>query len=134
MKIVFDVETVGHDFETLDQFSQDYFLKFAENEEQIEEAKQSLNFFPLTAQIVAIGMLDVETEEGAVYYQNNNGEKEKFTEGKISYVSGSERDVLQQELLQPFVFLLLHFQPLQLLQIVSLLQQDLKHLKQLLLA
>lgn len=96
MKIVFDVETVGHDFETLDQLSQDYFLKFAENEEQIKEAKQSLNFFPLTAQIVAIGMLDVDTEEGAVYFQNGNGEKEKFTEGKITYISGNERDILQQ--------------------------------------
>ena len=96
MKIVFDVETVGHDFDTLDEASQKYFLKFAENAEEIEEAKKSLNFFPLTAQIVAIGMLDVDTEEGAVYYQNANGEKEKFTEEKITYVSGSERDILQQ--------------------------------------
>lgn len=97
MRIVFDVETVGHDFDTLDQSSREYFLKFAKNDEEIEEAKQSLNFFPLTAQIVAIAMLDVETEEGTVLFQNgSNGSKEKFTEEKVTYVAANERDILQQ--------------------------------------
>ena len=44
-KIVFDIETVGQDFELLDDASKEYFLKFAQNEKEIEEAKQSLNFF-----------------------------------------------------------------------------------------
>ena len=94
-KIVFDVETVGVDFETLDETSQEYFLKFAETQDEIDEAKSSLNFFPLTAQIVAIGMLDVDTQEGAVYFQNGSGTKERFTEEKITYISGTEKDILQ---------------------------------------
>ena len=80
-KIVFDVETVGADFETLDETAQEYFLKFADTPEKIQEAKDSLSFFPLTAQIVAIGMLEVETEKGLVYYQNGSGKPEKSKDG-----------------------------------------------------
>ena len=93
-KIIFDIETVGQDFELLDETSKEYFLKFAETEENIKEAKESLSFYPLTAQIVAIGMLEAETNKGFVYYQNGNGKPEKFTEGEIVFLSGSEKDIL----------------------------------------
>lgn len=93
-KVVFDIETVGQDFELLDDFSKEYFLKFADTDEKVEEAKQSLNFFPLTAQIVAIGMLDVETDKGVVYYQNESLIKDKFLEGNVTYISGNEEDII----------------------------------------
>lgn len=93
-KIIFDVETVGQDFETLDDASKEYFLKFAETEEKKEEAKNSLSFYPLTAQIVAIGMLEAETDKGFVYYQNGGGKPEKFTQGDVVFVSGNEKEVL----------------------------------------
>lgn len=93
-KIIFDIETVGQDFELLDDASKEYFLKFAETEEKKEEARNSLSFFPLTAQIVTIGMLEAETEKGFVYYQNGGGKPEKFTEGNIVFASGSEKEIL----------------------------------------
>src|SRR3989338_7567367 len=93
-KVIFDVETVGQDFELLDEFSKEYFLKFADTEEKITEAKESLSFYPLTAQVVAIGMLEVETERGFVYYQNGGGKPEKFTEGDTVFIAGSEKEVL----------------------------------------
>ena len=37
-KLIFDIETVGQDFELLDETSKEYFLKFAETEEKIQEA------------------------------------------------------------------------------------------------
>ncbi len=92
-RIIFDIETVGQDFELLDAASQEYFLKFAKTEEEREEAKNSLSFFPVTAQIVAIGMLEAETDNGFVYFQNG-GKPEKFTEDNVTYVSGSEKDIL----------------------------------------
>jgi len=93
-KIVFDIETVGHDFELLDDTSKEYFLRFAETDEQIEEAKNSLSFYPLTAQIVAIGMLEVESEKGAVYFQSPGGKDKKFTEGNITYIPGTEQEII----------------------------------------
>lgn len=92
-KIIFDVETVGNDFELLDEVSQEYFLKFADTEAKKEEAKNSLSFYPLTAQIVAIGMLDSESDKGYVFFQNG-AKKDIFKEGNTQFVSGNENEIL----------------------------------------
>ena len=93
-KIVIDIETVGQDFELLDDIGKEYFLKFAKTDQEILEAKESLSFFPVTAQVVAIGMLEVQSEKGFVYYQNADGKPEKFTEGETVFISGGEKDIL----------------------------------------
>lgn len=92
--IIFDIETVGVDFESLDEPSKDSFLRFAKTPEEMEEAKMSLNFYPLTAQVVAIGMLEAESEKGCVYFQNAQGTKEKFEEKEIVFISGTEKEIL----------------------------------------
>jgi len=93
--IVFDIETVGHDFDSLDERSKESFLKYAKTEEEIDAAKNSLGLFPLTGKIVAIGMLEVESDKGCVYFQNGNSPKEKFEENDITYISGNEKEILQ---------------------------------------
>ena len=93
--VIFDVETVGEDFENLDETSREYFLKYAESQKEKEEAKISTSFYPLTARVVAIAMLEVESERGCVYFQNEGKEKEKLTEGEITYISGTEPEILQ---------------------------------------
>ena len=92
-KIVFDIETVGQDFDSLDEASKEYFLKFADTDQKIEDVKNSMSFYPVTAQIVTIGMLDVETNKSFVFFQNG-GVKEKFQEGDITYLSGDEKEIL----------------------------------------
>ncbi|MBI4686830.1 MAG: ribonuclease H-like domain-containing protein [Nitrospirae bacterium] len=107
-RVVIDIETVGKDFESLDETSKEYLLKFAETEEQIQEAKESLSFYPLTGEIVAIGMLNADTEEGAVYFQSTGEDKSKterdegasrqfslFKEDKIKFIKGTEREILE---------------------------------------
>ncbi len=94
-QIVVDIETVGQEFDQLDETSQEYFLRFADTEEKIEEAKSSLSFYPLTAQVVTIGMLEVGSEQGAVYFQNGGAGGENFKEGSIHYViCRDEKEVL----------------------------------------
>ena len=93
--VIIDIETVGADFETLDQTSQEYFLKFAKTEEEKQEARNSLSFFPVTAQVVAIGMLEAESENGFVFFQNGGSALfDEFKEGNVAFVSGSEREIL----------------------------------------
>ena len=92
-KIVFDIETVGADFDALEETSRAYFLKFADTEQKIEDVKNSMSFYPVTAQVVTIGMLDIETNKSFVFFQNG-GTKEKFQEGDVTYVSGSEKEIL----------------------------------------
>ena len=92
--VVFDIETVGEDFEALDEMSKDYFLKFAQTDEEIAAAKDSLSFFPVTAQIVTIGMIEVETNKSFVYFQNGGTSPEKFVEGETTFISGNEKQIL----------------------------------------
>ena len=54
-RVIFDIETVGKEFSSLDKQSQEYLLRYAETKDEKEEVKERLSFYPLTAEIVAIG-------------------------------------------------------------------------------
>ena len=94
--VVIDIETVGSDFDALDATSQEYFLKYAKTEEEKAEARNSLSFYPVTAQVVAIGLLEAETDKGFVFFQNGPKNSEQFTEGPISYIAGDEKEILSK--------------------------------------
>jgi len=53
-KVVFDIETIGIDFEALNEDAQDYVLKDAEDEKKAKEAKDKLGLWPFTGEIAAI--------------------------------------------------------------------------------
>ncbi|MDP2648187.1 MAG: ribonuclease H-like domain-containing protein [Candidatus Yanofskybacteria bacterium] len=92
-RLIFDIETVGVDFETLDSASQEYLLKYAESPEEEEEAKRGLSFSPLTGQIVAIGILNPDTDRGAVYFQAPD--QQKFEEEGVQYFPATEKEILE---------------------------------------
>lgn len=94
-RIIFDIETAGKDFGSLEQATQDYLLRWAETEADIKEVKESLSFYPLTAEIVTIGMLNPETMRGAVYFQSPNNPVPAFEEDGIIFQSGTEKDLIQ---------------------------------------
>jgi DNA polymerase elongation subunit (family B) len=93
-RIIFDIETAGRDFDSLDKPVQEYLLRWAESDEERKEVEESLSFYPLTGEIVAIGMLNPDTEKGAVYFQNTCDPLLPFEEDGIRYESGTEEDVL----------------------------------------
>lgn len=93
--IIVDIETAGIDFESLDKKSQDYLLKYATNDEEKEEVKQRLGLAPLTGEIVSIGLFNPKTKKGAVYYQGDKNESSDFEEGGISFMTGSEKEILE---------------------------------------
>lgn len=95
-KIVIDIETVSFDFGSYDKKSQEYLLKYAENREEEEEIKKKLSLYPLTGEIVAIGMLNPETKKGCVLFQSKNAEIKDFEESGIKYETGSEKEILEK--------------------------------------
>lgn len=95
-KIIIDIETVGFDFETYDAKSQEYLLKFAETEEEKEETKKKLSLYPLTGEVVAIGMLNPDTMRGTVLFQDKNSKTPKLEEDDIVYESGNEVEILEK--------------------------------------
>lgn len=94
-RIIFDIETVGRDFDSLDKSTQEYLLRRAkaDTDEEVKEVKESLSFYPLTGEIVAIGMLNPETQKGAVYFQTDESLL-PFEEDGIRFESGTEKDIL----------------------------------------
>lgn len=95
-RLILDIETCGADFELLDPSIQNYFLKWMETPEEIERAKQSLSFYPHTAEIIALGMLNPDTNNGRVYFQAPNREVLSFEEDGIIFQSGSEYEILTE--------------------------------------
>ncbi|MGO9613967.1 MAG: ribonuclease H-like domain-containing protein [Dissulfurispiraceae bacterium] len=94
-RIIVDIETVGTDFDSLDPSTQDYLLKWAGSEEDTLRVKESLSFYPLTAEIVAIGMLNPDSLKGVVYFQTRGEPIAPFEEGGIRFESGTEREILE---------------------------------------
>ncbi|MBI2482642.1 ribonuclease H-like domain-containing protein [Candidatus Uhrbacteria bacterium] len=95
-QLVIDIETSAPEFDSFDVETQEYLLKRANTPEKIAEVKERLNIFPLTGEIVAIGMVDVATEQGTVYYQAPGRTIAPFTEDGTHYVAGTEAECLQR--------------------------------------
>jgi predicted PolB exonuclease-like 3'-5' exonuclease len=95
MTVVFDIETVPQDFDSLDEVSQAYLLKFAETDEEKAKSKDEMALWAPTNRIVAIGMLTVETQKGAVYFQSPVP-VEPWEENGIKYVAGTEAEILEK--------------------------------------
>lgn len=95
-KIIIDIETIGFDFESFDQKAQEYLLKYGETAEEKEEIKKRMALYPLTGEIVTIGMLNPETSKGYALFQNNQGAAEKFEEDGIIFESGNEKEILEK--------------------------------------
>lgn len=96
MKIIFDIETVGASMDSFDKTTQEYLLKFAKTEEEEQEVRDSLSFYPVTAQIVTIGMLEAESENGFVYFQTPGQAPQKTVENHAEYVAvANEKQLLE---------------------------------------
>lgn len=102
MNLVFDIETVGVDFETLSESQQEFLLRYTESEkdllkksELVEDAKRYLSLYPYTAKIIAIGLFNTEKERAIVLYENSEND-EWSAEGKIiKYKPASEAQMLK---------------------------------------
>ena len=95
-KIVIDIETIGKDFDSFDETTKEYLLKYAETEDDVKAAKEGLGFSPLTGEVVAIGMLNPDTGRGAVYYQSPDVLQGPLEEEGIEYVADTEPGILRR--------------------------------------
>ncbi|MFZ1082014.1 MAG: ribonuclease H-like domain-containing protein [Candidatus Kryptoniota bacterium] len=103
--VVFDIETSGFSPEVFDSAQIDYLMKGSEKEQNEEKRQQmrdeltkQLNLWPLTAQVVAIALLNVESGNGiSLYISNEESETEKKDgEKTFTYISGDEKKILEK--------------------------------------
>ncbi len=95
-RIIFDIETAGKDFDSLEPAVQEYMLRWADTEQEKKDVKESLSFYPLTAEIIAIGMYDPDRGRGSVCFQNSASPLLPFEEEGITYENGSEQEIIQR--------------------------------------
>ncbi len=103
-KLIFDIETVGEDFGSIDEttkfFLTNWLKKESLNEEEYDSALEDiisgLGFSPLTGEIVSLGILDSEKNQGGVYFQAPGKQIEDFVEDNIKFKQMSELEILNQ--------------------------------------
>ena len=66
-----------------------------EYERALEELKSGLGFSPLTGQIVAIGVLDYDKNQGVVYFQAPGENFKEFQEGNVTFKPCLEKEMLE---------------------------------------
>lgn len=66
--LAFDIETVPMNWDSFSESQQEYILRRAETEEEIEKKKDEMGLTPLTAKVVCIGMQLMTKEEGQSEY------------------------------------------------------------------
>jgi predicted PolB exonuclease-like 3'-5' exonuclease len=101
--LIIDIETVGENFDALDKTTQEvltrWIKKESDSEEEykvaLEDLKNGLGFSPLTGEIVTIGVLDLEKDQGAVYFQSPGEKIENFEEDGVKFRSLSEKEMLE---------------------------------------
>ena len=94
-RIVFDIETLGFPLESFDEKQQEYLTKFAKTEEERIEAIQRLNLAPFTAQVIAIGMVNPDSNQGKVFYQSPAREVTFSDDRLIEFVPCTEKEMLE---------------------------------------
>lgn len=100
--LVFDIETVGEDWNTLDEITKHTLTHWIEassrNEDEkaklLSDIKAGLGLSPFTGEIVSLALYDVERDQGAVYYQSNNTKDEVVDNWR--YKVRSEADLLTE--------------------------------------
>lgn len=101
---IFDIETVGENFDTMDKTTQEVLTRWIKKEsetiedyeEALSELKDRLGFSPLVGEIIAVGLLGFESNEGAVYFQAPDEDIKDFNENSFIFRKMSEKEMLEK--------------------------------------
>ena len=100
--LIFDIETIGEDFDSLDPTTQDALTHWmrreagseAEYEAELKDLKTRLGFSPLTGEIAAIGVLDYDRNKTVVYYQAPGEKFADREEDDVTFKQMTEEEML----------------------------------------
>jgi len=101
--LIFDIETIGEDYDELDEVTQTSLSRWIkresitrdEYEKRLEDLKEGLGFSPMTGEIIVIGVLDYEKQKGTVYFQAPEKKVKAFEEDGFTFKPMTEREMLE---------------------------------------
>lgn len=92
-KLVFDIETSALPVECFDEAQQEYLFREADKladptarETRRNEIQHLFSLWPLTARVVCIAMLNVETQRGQVLFTADDYEEDAAEDGPVEFV------------------------------------------------
>lgn len=104
MALVFDIETIGEDFNSLDQATQNNLTRWIRRELPFEadpkhqallaEVKEGLGLSPLTGRIAALGVYDTDKHQGVVYFSAPDVELKEYREENFLFKPKTEAEML----------------------------------------
>ncbi|MFH1523173.1 MAG: ribonuclease H-like domain-containing protein [Patescibacteria group bacterium] len=103
MAIIFDIETIGANFEKLDKDTQDSLTRWIKRQAGgdqgkynalLQDLKEGLGFSPLTGEIVAIGVYDSIRNKGVVYFQAPDKEIAEDRDANFTFKPKTEIEML----------------------------------------
>ena len=103
-RLIFDIETIGEDFDSLDKTSKEALTRWIkkesesekEYEKELTDLKEGLGFSPFTGEIAAIGVLDYEKDKVVIYFQAPGENLKEFEEGGVKYKPMTEPEMLEK--------------------------------------
>lgn len=95
-RLIFDIETIGHPFEELGSDVQEFLLRYADTDEKKQQVRDGTALSAITGEIVAIALLDPDTDKGGVYFQAPDAQREEWVEDGVRYVPATEAGLLNR--------------------------------------
>ena len=104
MALVFDIETIGKDFESFDDVTKNSLTRWIKRQAGsdhdkynvlLTDLKEGLGFSPLTGEIVAIGVYDTSQHKGVVYFQAPDVETEEYKDGSFTFKPKTEEEMIK---------------------------------------
>jgi len=95
-RCVFDIETLGMPFDSFDEAQQTYLLHGADTPEKQQEAIEKLSLHNLTSRVIAIAMLNPDTDRGKVLYESPTRESWTDANGTVEFIGTDESGLLQE--------------------------------------
>src|SRR5262249_37228944 len=95
--VVFDIETVGVDWESLDDAQRTYLQKNARTEEERARLPEMMSLWAFTGRIVVLAMVNPDSHRGRVWYEKGDGRvEEASSDGLFTFIGDTERVFLAE--------------------------------------
>ena len=104
MSLIFDIETIGKNFDDFDEVTQASLTRWIKRQAGDDEGKynvlltdlkEGLGFSPLTGEIITIGVYDTDRDRGVVYFQAPDVEVEKYKDANFIFKPMTEAEMLK---------------------------------------
>lgn len=95
--VVFDIETVGLEWESLDDAQRTYLQKNARTDDERQKLPEMLSLWPFTGRIVVLAMVNPESGRGRVWYEKTDGRMEETSSDRLFTFIGDTEPIFLAE-------------------------------------